>query len=143
MSTRVLSIGRAGAMALMAAGAIGASPALQAADGGMRVVKDPVTGQLRAPTAEEFKAMQDQEDKAKASQRSAPAVRTMPRRNAHGGLSHDVGERFMTYSVLKRDAAGNMTMQCVTGAEAADKAVNESQTPALPVANQKGGHEHQ
>jgi len=139
MSTRGLSIGRTSALALMAAGTIVAAPASQAAEAGMRVVRDPVTGQLRAPTAEEFKAMQDQEDKEKGSARSAAPARTMPVRNAHGGLSHHVGERFMTFSVMKRDADGNMTMVCVPGAEAAEKAVNQTS----PVAKEEGGHAHQ
>ena len=139
MSIQGLSPGRVGALALMAAGFIVLSPAAYAAESGLRVVKDPVTGQLRAPTAEEIKAMQDQENKAKAAQRSAPAARTMPRRNAYGGLSHNVGERFMTYSVVRRDADGNLTMQCVTGAEAAEQALTQASAPA----GQEDGHDPQ
>ena len=86
----------------------------------MQIVKDPVTGQLRAPTAEEFQAMQEQEAKEKASKPAAAAAAPMvERRAANGAVGFQLGDEFMTYSVVKRNADGTMTTHCVTGADAA------------------------
>lgn len=114
-----------------------------AQDAGMKVVKDAQTGQLRAPTADEFKKMQAQENTLKSGKKKSLGMLTnteepklVPHRR--GGLKMELTEDTMVYSVATRNADGSFTMQCVTGADAADKAVNQASTST------KGheGHNH-
>lgn len=142
MSTRGQSIGRAGAAALFAAATIVASPAIQAAEAGMRVIKDPVTGQLRAPTHEEVKDMLEQEQRARASLRRAPDAAPKLRRNAHGGISNEVGDKFLSFSVARRNADGSTTVVCVPSEAAADRMVNATQAATAPSAKEHA-HDHQ
>lgn len=138
MSVRNPSIGRGALIVLMATAAIAAAPPTQAADVGMRVIRDPNTGQLRGPTGEEVKAMEEAEARGRASSRAQPAAPPMLRRHANGAVGYYVGETFMTYSVAKRNGDGTTSVVCVPGAEAADKVLNAPQS-----ATAKGdGHAH-
>jgi len=131
---------------------LAAAPAAQAADGvGMRIVRDPVTGQLRAPTAEEAQAMDAQEAKARAEK--APAAGAAPAspapmefRQANGSVRYRVGDAFLTYSVITRHADGTLNMQCVTGKESAEKVVlNPKAAMSKPASalDKEHGHAHQ
>jgi hypothetical protein len=89
----------------------------------MIVVRDAQTGQLRAPTAAESRAL--------SPAPSASAAMTAPARPTvvtHPGGSKQVklGERSLVYSVVTRDADGKLHDQCVQGAAAADKALHAS-----------------
>ena len=141
MSVGNLSLKQGSLALLLFAAALAASPAAQAADVGMRVVKDPVTGQLRAPTAEEFQAMQEQEAKEKTSRPAAAAAAApmVERRAANGAVGMQLNEDFMTYSVVKRNADGTITTHCVTGAEAATKLLKAPQASTA----KEHGHAHQ
>jgi hypothetical protein len=127
MSVRNRSVGRGALTVLMATAAIATAPASQAADVGMRVIRDANTGQLRAPTAEEVKAMDEAEARGRASSRAQPAAQPMVRRHANGAVGYHVGDTFMTYSVAKRNADGTTSVVCVPGAEAADKVLSAPQ----------------
>ena len=115
---------------------------------GMRVVRDAVTGELRAPTHEEFKAMQEEEKAAKAAARAAgtesaeaaPAAPTRVQR-ADGSKGMRVGDAFLSFAVVTRKADGTLAMDCVTGADAAEKVV-KGKTPAAKNTKERG-HEHQ
>lgn len=129
-----------------------ASPAAVAADdnAGMRVVRDGVTGELRAPTHEEFKAMQDEEKAAKAAARtaggSAPAATSAPPtrlQRADGSKGMRVGDAFLTYSVVTRKADGSLDMDCVTGADAAEKIVSGKKPAVTSKGTKEHGHDHQ
>lgn len=122
MSVGNFSLKHSGHALLLFAAAIAASPAAQAADPGAVISRDPATGQLRAPTAEEMQALEQAAKAASPSRMATPAA-PVERRAANGAVGFHVGEQFMTYSVMRRNADGTMTMQCVTGAEAADKLV--------------------
>ena len=110
-----------------------ASPVAMAGDeaAGMRVVRDPVTGQVRAPTHEEFKAMQDEEKAARAAARTAgsasagataaPAPSQV--RRADGSVGMRVGESFLSFAVVTRKTDGSLDMDCVTGADTAEQVV--------------------
>ncbi len=119
-----------------AAGAAGASlalatlalaPAAGAAEEpqGMVVVRDAVTGALRAPTAAEFKALQ-----AAAPVPAPPGLAAAPpqlERKADGTRRAHLGDRGTVYTVIRRDANGATQTQCVHGAEAAAAAaLNQS-----------------
>ena len=101
----------------------------------MVVVRDAVTGQLRAPTAAEFQALQAQPVPASKTARKAavtsPSITTLP----NGTRTMSVGEDLMTYSVVRRADDGALTMLCVTGADAAAAAVAHPST-----ANQELNH---
>lgn len=124
----------AGLPGLLAAAALTLAAAVQpvsAAEAqGQTVVRDPVTGRMRAPTHEEFRAMQEASRRVvqpsarstatDAAAASAPEVEVLP------GGAHRVrlGERAMTYSVVSRKADGTLSgLQCVTGERAAEAAV--------------------
>lgn len=108
---------------------------------GMRVTRDPVTGLIRVPTPEENKALDDQRaaDALKAAaQTGQPAplvVAPVPVVRADGSVQLKLGEEFMTYSVMVRNADGTMSMQCVTGESSASNMVFGK---AASAANQKG-----
>jgi hypothetical protein len=87
---------------------------------GMIVVRDPQTGQLRAPTAAESRAL------APPSSPGMRAAQVQPALVTHPGGSRQVrlGERGLVYSVVTRGPDGKMAEQCVQGAAAADKAVH-------------------
>ncbi len=133
-----------GSLALLAAAAIAASSASQAAEGagGMRVVRDTETGQLRGPTPEEFKAMQAQEAQAKRLTRQVAPTAPVSMQHANGAVGVRPTEDTMTYSVIKRNADGTMTTQCVTGAETASKVLKAPQA-ATAATDKEHGHAHQ
>lgn len=90
-----------------------AAPAL--ARSGMRAFKDHETGQLRAPTPEEQIAVA-----AEPVDASTPAV---VRRAANGALMASAGSNTMSYSIAQRTAKGQIETVCVTGEDAASKAL--------------------
>lgn len=94
-----------------------AAPASAPGTAGMRVQKDRVTGQLRAPTGVEVAELE-------ALTPPAPAGQVEVRELANGGKLARLDESFMSYSVVRKDENGNLTEQCVTGESAADHALH-------------------
>ena len=92
---------------------------------GLVVVRDAETGQLRAPTAAESRALNPPS--------AALAAPPQPAMVTHPGGSRQVrlGDRGMVYSVVTRSAEGKLVEQCVEGGAAAAKAVSAA-TPAAP-----------
>jgi hypothetical protein len=105
-----------GAFGLLAPALSSAAPAQD----GMVVVRDPVTGQLRAPTAAEFQALQAAAPKSVTSQVLAP-----PRviSKADGTRQVRLGQGNMVYSVVNRDGEGQLHQLCVSGPADADAAL--------------------
>ena len=101
---------------------------------GMVVVRDSQTGQLRAPTAAESRALAPPPSASMRASQAQPALVT------HPGGSRQVllGERGLVYSVVKRGADGKLVEQCVHGAAAADKAVH---APAPIQQNEEHRHD--
>lgn len=93
---------------------------------GMVVVRDAETGELRAPTADEARALHPRTN-ASAAGAAAPAPKMVT--GPGGRRSVQLGERHMVYSVVTRGADGKLEEHCVHGAHAADHAV-------------KGAHKH-
>ncbi|HEY9066248.1 MAG TPA: hypothetical protein VIO33_14785 [Burkholderiaceae bacterium] len=86
---------------------------------GMKAYRDPETGKLRRPTADDLL------DEASAAQPSAaPSVRVTT--SADGRRSAQSDESFMSYAVVTRDAGGRLDMQCVTGEQQARKALTRN-----------------
>lgn len=87
---------------------------------GMVVVRDADTGELRAPTADEARALHPRTN-ASAAAVAAPAPKMVT--GPGGRRSVQLGERGMVYSVVTRGADGKLEEQCVHGAHAADHAL--------------------
>ncbi|MET3133025.1 hypothetical protein AAKU55_003307 [Oxalobacteraceae bacterium GrIS 1.11] len=120
------------AATLTALAALSLAPAASAAEQAMVVVRDAASGQLRAPTATEFKALQALDTQRKASQKSsAPQLN----RKADGTRQAHLGDQAMVYSVISRDPDGRTHERCVSGAAAADAAI------ATPTHTEEHGHE--
>ena len=49
-------------------------------------------------------------------------------RSAGGAIGYRLDDSFQTYSVMTRNADGTLSMQCVTGAKAAEKALRSPQS---------------
>ena len=109
-------------LAILPCAALCAGLPLQAAaqeQSGMVVVRDAQTGQLRAPTAAEARALAPPSSASMRVQSQQPALVTHP----GGSRQVRLGERGLVYSVVTRGADGKLAEQCVHGEAAADKAV--------------------
>lgn len=93
---------------------------------GMIVVRDPQTGQMRAPSAAELQALRQAAPAAKAAP-VQPKMVVGPDGRRHVRL----GESGHVYSVVKRDAEGRLDRHCVQGEAAAERAVKDAHS-AVP-----------
>lgn len=109
---------------------------------GMVVVRDAQTGELRAPTAAEARALAPAPAASAAMRATSPALVTHP----DGRRQVKLGERGLVYTVVTRDADGKLHDQCVQGAAAAEKAVHPSapaSASASPSTAAHGEHGHE
>ncbi len=90
------------------------------------VTKDSVTGELRAPTAEEAKTL----EAAKTGKRAAAPVGILsgradpqPQRLPNGTVAQELTTDTMMYSVARKNADGTISQYCVTGDDAAQRLV--------------------
>lgn len=114
--------------AMVACGAIAVSSAAFAGEpptSGMVVVRDPQTGQLRAPTEAEFKALTALSSSLQAGTPSAPAQTVV---RPDGTIQRSMGMEGMSYSVISRGKDGKLTIDCVTGDHAAKKAAGAKES---------------
>lgn len=138
MHNNVLRMSR---MAAIAALALSGS-AFAAGQEGQTVFKDPVTGRMREPTAadvQELNAARSAERAAAAAERKAskaPAT-GVPVRQSNGAIQITPDEGSMTYSVMTRNAAGELVLQCVTGAASAQAALS------APATTNSKEHQHE
>ena len=108
-------------------------------ESGMVVVRDAQTGQLRAPTAAEARALAPAPSASAAMRATQPALVTHP----DGRRQVTLGERGLVYTVVTRGADGKLQDQCVQGAAAAEKAVHApAAAPASPSTAAHGEHGH-
>ena len=119
--------GLAAALAVAAGLAPGAYAAEQTPSA--RIFKDPVSGELRAPTAAEAAALEAAGKSLKA-QRHAPARGLLTGRMNPGQIKYPDGtvqqeldESSLAHTVMTRNADGTLEMVCVTGPEAAEAAL--------------------
>lgn len=117
--------------------------AADASNPGMMVAIDAATGKVRPVTAAEAKTLNDL-TRAKAAAAKAPAggakrtkssttvvaaaAPNMELRSASGAIGRRVGEENMVYSVVRRNADGTTSLECVTGPSAAAELVNAPQS---------------
>ena len=126
---------------VMAGGAIAAllafaAPLAAGAEGpqSMVVVRDAVTGELRPATPAESRALRARDPSLAPDRGVGPlTVREDGSRKVH------LGERRQAYSVVTRDAAGKLAMQCMNTESAANAAV---QQPSGAGATSTGEHDH-
>lgn len=107
---------------LAACGAIAlalSAPGAFAAEEGLRVVRDAATGQLRAPNAQESRALQgrDTAPRGVLTGRLSPK----PERLANGALRVELTQDQMMFSVATRNADGSIARQCVPNAMVAER----------------------
>lgn len=97
----------------------------------LTVVRDPLSGMLRAPTDEE-RASLTRTAPAAATTEPGPEQAKVHAPTGSRGLK--LGENTLSYVVVRRNADGSMTEVCVTGPDAAAKAVMAptSSTKELP-----------
>ncbi|MES2018497.1 MAG: hypothetical protein V4484_18565 [Pseudomonadota bacterium] len=130
-------------MAAIAALALSGSAfaAGQNAQEGQTVFKDPVSGKMRNPTAAQAKELND----LRAAQRAADAAERkasgapmagVARLQGNGIVAAHVDEESISYSVMKRNGAGELVLECVQGASAVEK------TLATPVTTDSKEHQH-
>ena len=97
----------------LAAAALAVAAGMPAhAQDAQRVVRDSLTGQLRAPTPEEGAAM------SARAPRSTPET-TQARFSRRGGSGVRLTNEFLSHSVVVRQADGSLAENCVVGEEAA------------------------
>ncbi|PZP31648.1 MAG: hypothetical protein DI603_12440 [Roseateles depolymerans] len=122
------------ALALTAATAAQAGSAL-------RVVRDPVTGELRGPTAAEAAAFAKAEAQLRASSRAKAPAKSGPTeiRYADGTVETKLTEDDMMFSVVSEDAEGKLNFDCLP-AEQARKFV-QAKAPASNT-KAKASHAH-
>ena len=101
-----LSVSTPLATAMLAA-VFAASPALAVSESGMTVTRDAETGQLRAPSAAEMKALQA----ARKPSSSRAATAPVEVRYGDGTVGMTLGDDHMMYSVARVNAQGKVEPQ--------------------------------
>jgi hypothetical protein len=106
---KLLTIGTLAALCVLAAFSMHAKAAGQE---GMVVVRDPQTGKMRAPTADELKELRARAPATAGM--AAPRAPSAVSRNGARGVR--LGEHNMVYEVVTRGPDGKLTSECVQGA---------------------------
>jgi hypothetical protein len=109
--------------------------AVAAGQDGMVVVRDPQTGQMRAPTAAELKALGPA---PMASLHATAPLASLVVTRPDGSRLLRLGEKGMVYSVATRGADGKLVERCVKGEHAAGALAQ-----AAPTARQNEEHRHE
>jgi hypothetical protein len=105
------------------------------------VSKDPVTGKLRHANADEAKKLNELRAADIAAQKAARKAAGAPetgvaRLQANGIVAAHVDEESVSYSVVRRNAAGKLEADCVQGKSAAEAALSN------PVTTHSEEHQH-
>jgi hypothetical protein len=131
MHISVFSTSRIAAITVVALAFSGS--AFAAGQDGQTVFKDPLTGQIRNPHAAEAKQLND----LRAAQRAAAVAERKasgaPQANVVNVLGNGIVQAFLdeesvSYSVVTRDAKGQLALECVTGATAAEETSSKPAT---------------
>ncbi|MBI3368478.1 MAG: hypothetical protein HY021_08565 [Burkholderiales bacterium] len=142
--TRWLATSAALGLVAVAAQAQQPAKAPSAHSPGMVVVRDAETGQLRAPTGDEAKALQQQAKLSAAGRKRAQAVAAPAVERALGGgagYALEVDESTHSYSVAVRQPDGSVALDCVTGADTAKKLVAGKRAVSNKT-SKEDGHAH-
>jgi hypothetical protein len=96
---------------------------------GMVVVRDAKTGKMRAPTADELKALRPRTPSALGTAaKPQTQAQALTRRNGARGVR--LGEKTMVYEVVTRGADGKLTSECLHDGDAAEHAVHAASSPS-------------
>lgn len=106
--------------AICAIGLMQTQAARAAGQDGIVVVRDAQTGQLRAPTADEMKALTQVRPGALKAQ---PPLSSLVTKNPDGSRRLRLGERGQVFTVVTRGPDGTLAEQCVQGDQAAAQAL--------------------
>jgi hypothetical protein len=121
------------AAALPLAAQAGEEPAADAAvssTDSQIVVRDAATGQLRAATGDEAKALLQ----LRAGHAQGQTLKLMHRKHPSGAVGVRLTDEFMSHSVVVRQPDGRLTEYCFSTAEEAEATV-KSAAPAAPQSN--------
>ena len=132
---KLITIGTLAVLCLLAMFSMHARAAGQE---GMVVVRDPQTGRMRAPTADELKALRAQTP-ASASPRAGQAPRAVSRPDGAHGVR--LGERRMVYDVVTRAPDGKLTRRCVDGEAGVARALDGAGAAGQHGQNEENAHE--
>ena len=118
MSQAIQTTARALALALAMT-----APMVASAAEALRVVRDPATGELRAPNAAEAAAFEKAEAQLRQAQAGAKGKASVNKgpteiRYADGTVETKLGEDSMMYSVVSSDENGNLSFDCLPAEEA-------------------------
>ena len=108
----------------------------------MIVVRDPDTGQLRAPTAKEIEALRA----ARVAPALATAATATPSTTVEtlpsGRIRAQLGPEYFRYSVVRKNPDGSLSSDCVPASKV-DEAMNASAPAAKPAPTAKPAAEKQ
>jgi len=116
--------------ALCAMAAFSLQAKAQDAGQGMVAVRDAQTGKMRAPTADELKALRARTPSNAALSAGKPQPQTLSARSGAHGVR--LGERTMVYDVVTRGPDGKLSSECLHGEAAAADAVNHAHAHGVP-----------
>lgn len=114
-------------MPLHAAASDDHATAIESTDS-LTIVRDAVTGKLRAPTPEEHQAMKSRADQLKDHRIGAKQM--LPKSHVSGARGTRLTDEMVSTSVMVRMPDGSLQEQCFDSREAADKAVLTARLPA-------------
>lgn len=123
-------------MSYLATAAVAAAfglPAVSLAAEAATVVRDAETGQLRAPTAAEAKALRDQAARTGGGTASSAVVGQRQIRHKDGTVEMQLDGSSMMYTVAQRHADGSITRACVQGEDQAKAIAGAPQSFAKPL----------
>ena len=94
------------------------------------VVRDAQSGKLRAPTAEEIDALvMAARSSPQAGARASIGLTSRAFTTASGAAGLHLGEDAFSFSVARRNPDGSLSEVCVTGPQAAEKALAAARLP--------------
>jgi len=128
--------------------ALGAALALSLCAGAQaqRVSRDATTGELRAPTAAEAKALEGSQRASQPKGLLTGRVAPAPVRQANGTVEQELDTSTLMHSVARKNADGSVSQYCVTGTQAANRilqasAQSQSRAPAISRAARETAYE--
>ena len=123
---------RGGVIAAFALAALVCASPARATEGaaGLRVAKDPVTGRLRAPTADEAKALATQSRAKPRLGLLTGKTNPQPIQHPDGTVEQELDDSTLSFSVARRNRDGSIGLYEITGAMSAKQLVKAPQAAA-------------
>ncbi len=106
----------------------------------MRVVRDPLTGEMRSPNAAETAAFEKAEAQIRLRSGKPAVQQPVEIRHPDGTIETKLGDDTMMYSVVSAAADGTLTFDCLPAKEAQKFVKGKKSSSAKTAA--KVGHDH-